>query len=92
METLTFALMQSAPYVEARFLYAKALCAVVCAPALGGATPPEALSIVSLVTPVQFEKSPAVKSSEKTAEVTEIGSELGPRVGPLLNLSTASTV
>jgi hypothetical protein len=78
--------------VAARFLKAKAVWALGCASALGGATPPLELSIVSLVTCVQFEKLPEEKSSEKIPEVTVIGSDVGLSVGPLSNESTAPTV
>jgi len=73
-------------------LNANPVWADVWAMALGGATPPVPASIVILVAVVHLEKSLLEKSSAKIDEVTVIGSEVGPTVGPLLNLSIASTV
>ena len=78
-ETFTFVLMQIVVSALGRFLWPNAICAFTAARALGAATPPDPLSIVSLVTDVQFEKSPLEKLSEKLPEAvaTVIRSEAG---------------
>ena len=53
-----------------RVLKAKPACDVSWPRALGGATPPEALSIARFVTPDQF-ANPALKSSAKIADADD---------------------
>ena len=63
--TLTFMLMHAVLSVPERVRNAHALWPVTCARALGAAAEPCDASIVSLVTPVQFENVPDEKSSAK---------------------------
>src|SRR5580765_8390414 len=90
--TLTLVLMHTLLNDPVRFLNAKSGTDVSWLRALGGATPPVALSIERFVTPDQF-ANPAVKSSLKITggpEATVIGWEV-PLRGPRLVPSNAST-